>query len=207
MRAGEVSTISPSRSNASPGAATSDSPLDAADVLPDWKRVEEFVGDEQQRPRGKLVDAVVPVGIGDGLLLELAQYGAGLDKMGLAAEAGGAQHAEGVRGEGSPARPQFDVNRIGRAPRTLPRIGEGGADHLAEHLADLRRGREVAARAERVARGVIICVAGFHEGFDGDRPFRRDPLPKRTLQRGHATEAVPTVGSTRTRRFAAVSMR
>ena len=118
------------------------------------------------------------------------------------------------RGKRPAARPELGIDRVRRRARALPAIGERGADQLAEHLADLRRGREIAARAERVAGRVIISVAGFHIGLDGDRPFGRDALAKRPLERGHAhlplaeaqQRCVPTVGSTRTRRFFAVSI-
>ena len=48
------------------------------------------------------------------------------------------------------------------------------ADQLAEHLADLRRGDEVAAAAERLAAHVVaelgVAEAGGHVVGDGDRP-------------------------------------
>ena len=38
---------------------------------------------------------------------------------------------------------------------SAPRLDQPGADDLAEHLADLRRGGEIAGRAEGIARHVV----------------------------------------------------
>src|SRR5207237_3579435 len=81
--------------------------------------------------------------------------------------------------------PQLRVNRVGRRPGTPPAIRQRRADHLPEHLADFRRRREISPRAEWIARRIIICVAGFHERFDRDRPLGSNPLAKRALQWGH----------------------
>src|SRR5438270_3335597 len=160
--------------------------LDPADMLADRERVEELIGDEQQRTGGKVVDAVMPARLRHGLLLQIAQNWAGFYEMHLARKARRAHHPQRIGGEGPAPGTELGINRFIRRSRPPPAIGERGADHPAGHLADLWRCGEVALRAKRVARCIIIAVARFHIGFDGDRSFGRDPLPKRALQRGHA---------------------
>jgi hypothetical protein len=45
-----------------------------------------------------------------------------------------------------------------RPPRARPCVGEAQADQLAEHLADLRRGGEIARRAQRITRCIIMRI-------------------------------------------------
>ena len=47
-------------------------PFHGADVLPDRKRVQEFVGDEEQRLGGQVLNALVPMRIGHRRFLHLA---------------------------------------------------------------------------------------------------------------------------------------
>ena len=68
---------------------------------------------------------------------------------------------QGIGHQGAAPGPQFHQPGIFRAALIGPGLHAPQAQHLAEHLADLRRGDEIAARAERIAGGVI---AGF-----GDR--------------------------------------
>src|SRR3546814_3417033 len=70
-------------------------------------------------------------------------------------------------------RTQLDIAE-GGAAGTRPQVGDPDADHLAEHLADLGRGNEIARGAERVARRVIMRVRGGHIVGDRRRPRRRD---------------------------------
>jgi hypothetical protein len=74
------------------------SALDAADVLADRKGVEEFVGEEQERFGGKILDRIMPLRLGDRLLLKLAQERAGLDQMRIAAKARRAEDAQRIGG-------------------------------------------------------------------------------------------------------------
>ncbi len=178
--------------------------LDSGDELADRKGVEEFVGDQQQRRVGEGRQRIVPSGLGNSLRLRLAEYWAGLDEMDRRSKSGRAHHAKSVRCERSPAGAEFDVNRVTRLAGTCPAIGEAGADKLAEHLADFRSGGEIPPRSQRVARCVIISVAGAHERLDRHGTFGKDSVPERALQRSHETLAAPAVGSTRTRRPFAV---
>ena len=149
----------------------------------------------------------MPLRVGHRRFLNLAQHRAGLDQMRVAGKTRCAHRAQGIAGQRSAARPELGVDRVARRSGAFPAVGERGADDLAEHLADFRRRGEIAARAERIAGRVIISVAGLHIGLDGDRPFAPDAFAKRAFERRHATEAEPRVGSTRTRRFLAVSIR
>jgi len=56
-------------------------------MLANGQRVDELVGDEQQRPRRKVANDFMPIGVGRGLGLRLPQHRAGLDEVHLAAKA------------------------------------------------------------------------------------------------------------------------
>ena len=166
-RAGEVSTISPSRSNARPPAAIRDPPLDRRrHAGGSASASRNSLATSSNGRCGKLVDGFMPMRVGHRRLLSLAQHRAGLDEMHVAGKARRAHHPQRIAGQRSAARPKLGIDRVVRRPGALPAVGQRGADHLAEHLADFRRGREIAARAERIAGRVIISVAGLHIGFD-----------------------------------------
>src|SRR3546814_3744123 len=57
--------------------------------------------------------------------------------------------AQRIDRERAAPRPQLDIGDL-RAPRALPQIGEREREQFAEHLADLGRGDEIAARAQRI---------------------------------------------------------
>ena len=116
-------------------------------------------------------------------------------------------YPQGVVCKSCSAGAQFGVDRMLRRACSRPAIGERSADHLAEHLADLRSSREIAGRAQGISRGIIISVAGFHERFDGNRPFQPYSFAKRALEWGHAADGTPPVGSMRRRRLLAVKIR
>ena len=61
-----------------------------------------------------------------------------------------------------------------RPPGAQPEVGEPDADQLAEHLADLGRGGEVALGAERIAGRVIMRVRLGHVVGDRDRALGGD---------------------------------
>jgi hypothetical protein len=61
-----------------------------------------------------------------------------------------------------------------RPSGAVPQIGAPQADQLAEHLADLRCGDEIATLPEWIARGIIMRVRRGHELCDRDRPGERD---------------------------------
>src|SRR3546814_6770948 len=89
----------------------------------------------------------------------------------------------------------------GTAERQPP-LDAPQAEQLAEHLADLRRGDEIARRTERVATD-IIAVAGMserfrHEGGDTDRPLLLDPPAQdRGQRRGRGRSHSATAGRRR----------
>src|SRR3546814_1632394 len=58
--------------------------------------------------------------------------------------------AQRIDRERAAPRPQLDIGDL-RAPRALPQIGEREREQFAEHLADLGRGDEIAARADRTS--------------------------------------------------------
>ena len=101
---------------------------------------------------------------------------------------------------------EFCVDCGGGRARPRGAIGEAGADHLAEHLVTFGRGGEVAARAERIAGGVIMRVAQRHTGLDRERPASTDALLE-VVGEAQATLSVPAIGSIRSRRPLAVTIR
>ncbi len=152
--------------------------VSAAHELADRERVQKFIGDEQHRAARHVRQIIVPPGRrAQRLFLRRAQHRAALDQM----QPRGAREvrhkprgAERVLHQRAAARPELDQqNRIGRA-HPLPQIDAPQADQLAEHLADLWRGDEIAARAQRIARRVIAPARMeqrlLHEGCDAERP-------------------------------------
>ena len=155
----------------------------SAHQLPDRQRVEELIGDHQQRPRRQRLDAVdkLRLGRGEPPLLLGAQHRACFDEIETqrAAErrhaGGGAQQIGHQR---AMPRTQLGQNdRIGPAD-TLPQIGAPQPDQLAEDLADLGRGDEIAGAPERIVAGVVaglrVVQCDRDEGGDGNRPMPAD---------------------------------
>ncbi len=108
-------------------------------------------------------------------------------------EASAAHRAQRIAGEGAATRAKLDIMAVG-AVGAVPQVGEREADQLAEHLADFRRGGEIAARAERVAGGVIMGVGRTHILRQRDRPGERDrardPLGQRAVDVGRVAHAI-----------------
>ena len=96
---------------------------------------------------------------------------------------------------------ELDQHDPAGLPHPVPGVGAPRADQLAEDLADLGRGDEIALPAQGVAPGVVaifgIAVRRRHETGDGNRPATRDPLPQLLAEwshRGNArrTSQIPT---------------
>jgi hypothetical protein len=179
--AGELSVSTwPSRTKR-PSIADPELPL--ALELPHRQRVEEFVGDDEQRIAVRQGgEAVVPAR-GEPLGLGGAQDGAGLDQLDRRRQPGAAHRPQRILGQGAAPGPQLDIMRRHRAARAAPQVGEPDADQLAEHLADLGRGDEIAVRAERIAGRVIMRVRLGHIIGDLDRAFGGDAGPQPGLKR------------------------
>src|SRR3546814_12082565 len=71
----------------------------------------------------------------------------------------------------TPGAEFHEMDGGGTAERQPP-LDAPQAEQLAEHLADLRRGAEIARRTERVAPAVI-AVAGMSERSEGRRDGKR----------------------------------
>ena len=198
--------MSPSRSNAkAPPLITIFRSIPPAN----WrtgKRVEEFIGDQQQRRIGQILDPVMENGVRHQGRLRVAKHRAGLDQMEGPAKPERRSTRKRIGRQCPAARPELGINGVARRARPPPAIGERGADHLAEQLADFGRGGEIARSAERIAGGVIMSVAGVHIGLDADPPSASMRSLSARSNGGHATLAGPAMGSTRTRRFFAVSI-
>ena len=132
----------------------------AAHELANRQRVEELVGDQQQRTVRQRVDAVgetrreVGRGGGEAALLFLPQDRARLDEVepqGAAEFGDGPRRAQQIGHKRAAAGTEFGQDhRIGPSD-ALPAVDQASADQLAEYLADFGRGDEVAGSAERVA--------------------------------------------------------
>ena len=146
------------------------------DQLPDRQRVEEFVGDDDQRPSRQTRRSMsCHCASGNGLACACAQDRTGLDEMDAAAQSRPGHRAQRIGGERAAARAELDTSaRPDGSPARSHRSASTGPDQLAEHLADLGRGGEVARRAERIARRVIMRVAAAMIRCDaGSAPRRR----------------------------------
>ncbi len=147
--------------------------------LPDGKGIEKLVGDDDERALRHILDAIVPLDrrrrAAQGLLLHVAQAGTRLDQSdgdGFKEFRHAAPGAQRVGHERAAPRSKLgDRDRFRRAHR-LPDGDGPQPEQLAEDLADLGRGDEIALRADRMARGVIARIAG--------RPGRR-PCKSATL--------------------------
>ena len=122
------------------------------------------------------------------------------------------RRAQDIRHQGPAPRPQLGQHRPrGRAPAE-PGLRQRQPDKLAEHLADLRRGGEIARRPQRVAGGVIaqsrVGQAFGHVVGDRQRPARPDPpgqhlgerpshVPRRLSAQPITSTPTMTIGSDR----------
>ena len=161
--------------------------------LADGQRIEELVGDHDRRagrhrrrdrrasgsgrPRRRGRPPAASAGRGS------SRPGAPRRRSEVGPEPGG---AERVRHEGSPPGAELHERERGRAPHRLPDGDGPETDEFAEHLADLRRGREIAARPERIAGRVVVPGAQSHVALDGDRPLLVDQRADMPLEGGHA---------------------
>ena len=135
--------------------------------LADWQGVEEFVRDKVKRQIRQGVGTIVKgnVGAGNRLALDLAQGWRGLDQVklcGVVKPRHGARRAQDIGHQGAAPRPGLGQGKgVGRA-LIQPALRKAQTDQLAKHLADLRRGDEITARAKRIAGG-IIAMHGVHQ--------------------------------------------
>ena len=109
----------PSRSKARPPACDDDLALDAADDLPDRQRVEEFVGDEQQRAlAGRSAMSSCQRPCRQPLGLRRAQRRAGLDEMRPRRRKPARAHRpQRIGGQRAAARAELGIDGVGRRCR------------------------------------------------------------------------------------------
>jgi hypothetical protein len=130
---------------------------------------------------------------GKPFLLYDAQHRTGLDQVQAERrrKAGRcpADGAAGIRGERAATRSQLhEIDRRRRA-HGRPHASAPDADQLAEHLGDLRRGEEIAARAQRVT-GHVVAVTRMsetepHVTVHGQRSLGGDQFGQHGLKRAH----------------------
>src|SRR5579863_8830310 len=148
--------------------------------LTDRQRVEEFIGDEQHRTMRQSYNVVVKHRreSREFFLLHAAQHGAALDEMqthSFCKARHVTRRAQRVNHHRAATGPELDEQHRVRRAEALPVIRAPRADQLAENLADLRRGDEIARGAERVARRVVESAHFGHVIGDADRSRRVDP--------------------------------
>ena len=147
--------------------------------------------------RGEIGEAVVEADALDCAGLCGAQSRTGLDEMHLAHESAAAHDSQCIGGERSPARPQLGIDRFAWRPGAEPAVGERGTDEFTKHLRNFGCGREVAVRAERIARRVIMGVAGGHIVIDRDPALGDDSASQLVGEARQAMLSIPAIGSTR----------
>ncbi len=165
--------------------------------LVDRQRVEELVGDDDDRTVGHLVERGMPRqrrrDATQRLLLLRFQRRTDLDEMHACRSEKAWHHlrrAQCVAHQRAAARTELDQTHARRGAHLLPHRGHPQSDQLAEHLAHFRRGDEVATRSERIARHVItvprIGEAERHVVGNRHRSVRGDARTDVALERrGH----------------------
>ena len=165
--------------------------------LIDRQRVEELVRDDDARarpapPRCRPCHATgtdaASVACWRG-----AQHRAGLDQMHRRRRGKIRQRLRGAQRVGhqrAAARPELDQPHVARRAHRRHTVAAHSADQLAEHLADLGRGDEIAAAPERIARHVVAVLrmaeAERHVVGDRHRPVGLDDAPDLRFERRHA---------------------
>src|SRR5690625_204724 len=128
--------------------------------LPNRKRIEELIGNQEQGVFGNGGEFVVPCGLDrpQGIALLFSQARARLDQMKLESALESRQQsccAQGVCHQAAAAWSQLDQEQTFRLPHRLPAFGTPETEKFTEHLAYLGRGDEVSAAAEGIARRVV----------------------------------------------------
>jgi hypothetical protein len=144
------------------------------------KRIEELVGDEQERAGGHFGKVGMPAyrDVGEALFLDRTQTLASLDEMDTHARVKSRDTPrcpQDVGEQSGAPRTELDQTKRRRLPQVQPGAGEPGAEHLAERLTDLRRRDEVAARSQRIA-GAIIAVGRMVQGESHEPGYRERPV-------------------------------
>ena len=154
------------------------------DELPDRQRVEELVGHHQQRAVRQLFDTRHPCRsrLAEASFLFRAKHRARLDQtnaQGAAKLRHNAGGAEQVAHQHAAAGPQLCQDYRIRPADPLPQLGAPQPDQLAENLADLGRGREIALRSDRAAPRVVpafgIVQRHCHVGGNRQRALQANP--------------------------------
>ena len=169
--------------------------------LVDRQHVEIFVGEDHGGAVDDVVDGVMPSDIAhtrERRALFFAQHRIDLhhvDGERLIKRRQHPQRAKCVRHHGAAAGAEFDQPQQGRLADRAPHRGRPQAEQLAEHLADFRRGGEIALAPERIARDVIAVLrmqqAQLHVTPDRHRAGRLDQLLDLVLQRRKLGHYVP----------------
>ena len=164
-------------------------PLSAhAHELAHWQGVEKFVADHDRRPVWDFLEALRPrdrhAAVNEQFVLHRRHRWARLDEPHVERiaksrhNAGGAQRIAHQRA--APRSELDEAHWIGRA-HARPHFRRPKPDQFAEHLRNLRRGREIARRAEGIAVHVVAEIGmgerELHVLLDGDRATLRDHRP------------------------------
>ena len=161
--------------------------------LVDRQHVEIFVGENDRRAFGDIVDRIVPVDVARARqcrLLLLAQHRIDLDHVDAERLKERRQHpqrAQCVRHHGAAAGPELDQPQHRRRADRFPNRCRPQAEQFAEHLAHFGCGNEIALATQRIARHVIAVLgmrqAQLHISPHRHRTGRFDQLLDLGLQR------------------------
>ena len=159
--------------------------------LADGEGVEELVGDEEERAGRQVLEPVGPARP-PGRAAACAARSAGLvstSQSSAASRKPGWRPAARRASRISVPRPGPSSARMkGPGPPLVgPGLREPEADELAEHLADLGGGGEVAGRPEGIAGGVVAGEAGRHPGVEAEGGVFE--AGRRSAAKGHARRA------------------
>ena len=161
------------------------------------QRVEKLIGEDEQRRARNFAKGRAPFH-GRGRLLQrprlrFAQNRAGFDEIDGDRVEKSRRHAPDAQHVGhqhAASGPKLHEPRVRRPARGGPRLADPDAEHLAEHLADLRRRDEIARRAERIPGHVIavprVLQAQRHVTLQRDRPLVGDDRGYLRSKRVHA---------------------
>ena len=180
-------------------------PLLVADPLADRQRIEEFVGDQQQRAaRGRSSMRSCNIALGHALPPgpRAAPGWSRRDAPRRRTRRGASPAAHRRRASRAPAQARHRSASAGD-PRAAQQSASAAPTSLAEHLADLGRGGEIARRAQ--------ADRGSHNNARCRRPYKSSTLIGPSLRDALAQarrrscvrrrSPCPAIGSTRTRRL------
>ena len=163
-------------------------------VLRDRQRIEKLIRDNEGRGPGHGLEPLVPgdrkTRLTKRLFLPGGKDGTGLDQMDIECSRKSGyrlKRPQDIRHQRAPAGAQLNQLEGRRLVHRGPGVDAPNADQFAEHLAHFRRGDEVPAPPEWIARPVVamfgMAETQLHVARDRKRPLLRDQVFQNAGQR------------------------